>query len=50
MGFKKYQKSEKIKDVTSIIKNANKNVSEMTDEEKQDLYGEMEEQGEDDNA
>jgi len=50
MGFKKYQKSEKIKDVTGIIKSANKNVSEMTDEEKEDLYGEMEKQGEDDNA
>lgn len=42
MGFKKYQKSEEIKDVTKIIKSANKNVKEMTEEEKKELYEEME--------
>jgi hypothetical protein len=49
MGFKKYQKSEEIKDVTKIVKSASKNVREMTDEEKEELYGEMNE-GEDKNA
>ena len=48
MGFKKYQKSEKIEDVTNIVKNASKNVSDMTDEEKEELYGEMNKEGEKD--
>lgn len=50
MGFKKYQKSEKLKDVTKIVKNASKNVSDMTDEEKKELYGEMNKEGESKNA
>lgn len=50
MGFKKYQKSEDIKDVTKIVKSASKNVQDMNEEEKEELYEEMSREGEEENA